>query len=148
MKILNLEGEKIEIKKLSQGRFRLVVNEQELKALWTISNQSACPNILKLLFTEKLTHNQFARTLNDDFWKKIDDVLYINQKGGKMAKYEIYKDKSGLWRWRIKARNGRIIAQGEGYLHKGNAFRGLKCVLDTVGDDACLLESEEVLFLD
>ena len=30
--------------------------------------------------------------------------------------YEYYKDSTGEWRWRLKATNGRIIADsGEGY---------------------------------
>ncbi len=31
-------------------------------------------------------------------------------------KYEIYQDKRGEWRWRLKAANGRILAvSSEGY---------------------------------
>src|SRR5262249_23176662 len=34
-----------------------------------------------------------------------------------MAAFEIYKDKSGQFRWRLKANNGKIIADsGEGYV--------------------------------
>lgn len=34
-------------------------------------------------------------------------------------KYEIYKDKRGEWRWRLKAANGKILAvSSEGYNHK------------------------------
>lgn len=34
-------------------------------------------------------------------------------------KFEIYKAKDGSWRWRLRARNGRIIAAGsEGYARK------------------------------
>jgi uncharacterized protein len=30
-----------------------------------------------------------------------------------------YKDKAGQWRWRLQARNGRVIADsGEGYTRK------------------------------
>ena len=31
--------------------------------------------------------------------------------------FEIYKSK-GMWRWRLKAKNGKIIAHGEGYKTK------------------------------
>ncbi len=38
--------------------------------------------------------------------------------------YEIYKDKAGEWRWRLKARNGRIVANsGEGYKRKSSALK-------------------------
>jgi uncharacterized protein len=32
-------------------------------------------------------------------------------------RFEIYKSK-GEWRWRLKARNGEVIANGEGYKNK------------------------------
>lgn len=36
----------------------------------------------------------------------------------------IYRDRRGEWRWRLTARNGRVIADGgEGYARKGNALR-------------------------
>lgn len=37
---------------------------------------------------------------------------------------EVYPDQSGAYRWRIKARNGRITAtSGESYASKRNAWR-------------------------
>ncbi len=32
-----------------------------------------------------------------------------------MTRFQIYKDKAGEWRWRLRANNHEIIAQGEGY---------------------------------
>ena len=32
--------------------------------------------------------------------------------------FEVYKDKAGEWRWRLKSANGQIIATGEGYKDK------------------------------
>ena len=46
-----------------------------------------------------------------------------------MMHFEIYPDKTGLWRWRLKARNGRIIADGgEGYASKRNTQRAVRLV--------------------
>jgi uncharacterized protein YegP (UPF0339 family) len=40
------------------------------------------------------------------------------------VKLDIYEDAAGEWRWRIVARNGRIVADsGEGYATKSNAKR-------------------------
>jgi uncharacterized protein YegP (UPF0339 family) len=33
----------------------------------------------------------------------------------------IYRGPDGLWYWHIKAGNGEIIAEGEGYEHKADA---------------------------
>jgi uncharacterized protein YegP (UPF0339 family) len=40
--------------------------------------------------------------------------------------YEVYTDKSGYWRWRYVASNGRIIADsGEGYYNKADCLHGI-----------------------
>lgn len=37
--------------------------------------------------------------------------------------FQIYKDRSNLWRWRLLASNNKIIADGsEGYISKQNAI--------------------------
>lgn len=46
-----------------------------------------------------------------------------------MATFEIYKDKSGQFRWRLKAANGKIIADsGEGYVAKSDCQHGIELV--------------------
>jgi len=45
------------------------------------------------------------------------------------AKFEIYKDKSGEFRWRLIHTNGQVIANsGESYKAKANAIGGIKSV--------------------
>lgn len=42
-------------------------------------------------------------------------------------KFELYEDKTGQWRWRLVAKNGKTVADsGEGYHSQGNARRALK----------------------
>jgi len=43
-------------------------------------------------------------------------------------KYQIYKDASGEFRFRLKAANGEIIAQGEGYESKEGCLNGIDVV--------------------
>jgi len=38
---------------------------------------------------------------------------------------EVYRDRFGEWRWRVKAANGEIVAQGESYTRKRDALRGV-----------------------
>jgi uncharacterized protein len=46
------------------------------------------------------------------------------------AKFEVYKDKSGDYRWRLIHTNAQIIANsGEGYTTKVNAAGGTKSVI-------------------
>jgi uncharacterized protein YegP (UPF0339 family) len=39
---------------------------------------------------------------------------------------EVYRDASGEWRWRVKAANGRVIADsGESYVKQTDCLAGL-----------------------
>lgn len=45
------------------------------------------------------------------------------------AEFELFKDKKGEYRWRLKAPNGLIIADsGEGYESKSGAENGINAV--------------------
>jgi len=44
------------------------------------------------------------------------------------AKFELYKDKKGEFRWRLIATNGQVIALGEGYTTKESAKNGIESV--------------------
>jgi len=44
------------------------------------------------------------------------------------AKFEISKDKSGKFRFHLKAANGEIIASGQGYKNKASAEKGIEAV--------------------
>jgi hypothetical protein len=44
------------------------------------------------------------------------------------GKFEVYKDKAGEFRFRLKAGNGEIIAVGEGYKNKASVLSGIESV--------------------
>ena len=44
------------------------------------------------------------------------------------AKFEISKDKSGKFRFHVKAANGEIIAASQGYETKESAHKGIESV--------------------
>lgn len=44
------------------------------------------------------------------------------------AKFEIYQDKKGEYRFRLKAANGQVIATGEGYKSKDSCLNGIESV--------------------
>lgn len=45
------------------------------------------------------------------------------------ATFELYQDKAGEWRWRLRHENGNIIADsGEGYVAKAGAVNGIESV--------------------
>lgn len=46
----------------------------------------------------------------------------------KNPKFEMYTDKAGEFRFRLKARNGQIIAVSEGYKKKASCLNGIESV--------------------
>lgn len=46
----------------------------------------------------------------------------------KNPKFEVYTDKAGEFRFRLKATNGQIIATGEGYKSKSGCMNGIESV--------------------
>lgn len=59
----------------------------------------------------------------------------------KHPKFEIYKDKAGEFRFRLKARNGEIIAASEGYVKKDSCKNGIESVRKNA-PDAPVIEPE------
>lgn len=48
-----------------------------------------------------------------------------------LARFELFRDQGEEWRWRLRHRNGNIIAtSGEGYTRKHNALNGLRSVME------------------
>ena len=46
----------------------------------------------------------------------------------KHPKFEVYQDKAGEYRFRLKASNGEIIATGEGYKAKAGVLNGIESI--------------------
>jgi len=53
-----------------------------------------------------------------------------------MAKFEIYTDKRGEFRFRLKASNGQAILTGEGYKAKASCTNGIESVRKNSKDDS------------
>lgn len=49
-------------------------------------------------------------------------------------KFEVYTDKAGEFRFRLKARNGEIIAVSEGYTAKASCLNGVESVRKNAAD--------------
>ena len=57
-------------------------------------------------------------------------------------KFEVYKDKAGEFRFRLKARNGENIGKSEGYKRKDSCMKGIASVGKNA-PDAKIEEPEE-----
>ncbi len=49
-------------------------------------------------------------------------------------KFEVYADKGGEFRFRLKATNGQIIAVSEGYTSKSSCLNGIESVRKNAAD--------------
>ena len=58
----------------------------------------------------------------------------------KHPKFEVYRDKAGEYRFRLKARNGEIIAVGEGYKSKAGCMNGIDSIKRNAPDAAVVVE--------
>lgn len=52
------------------------------------------------------------------------------------GKFELYKDKAGKFRYRLKASNGQVILSGQGYQTKVSAKNGIGSVQRNAAEDA------------
>ena len=53
----------------------------------------------------------------------------FHHKPTKTGKFEVYKDKAGEYRFRLKAANGEVIAVSEGYRSKKSCLNGIQSVM-------------------
>ena len=64
----------------------------------------------------------------------IEDQTVEGFEAVKHPKFEIYLDKGGEYRFRLKARNGEIIAVSEGYKAKASCINGIESVKKNAPD--------------
>lgn len=50
------------------------------------------------------------------------------------SKFEVYEDRAGKFRFRLKAGNGEVVASGEAYETKAGAHKGCEAVQRAVAD--------------
>lgn len=58
------------------------------------------------------------------------------------GKFEVYEDRGGKYRFRLKASNGQVVASGQGYTSKSAAKDGCESVRKAA-DGAEIIEVEE-----
>ena len=58
----------------------------------------------------------------------------------KNPKFEVYADKRGEFRFRLKATNGQIIATGEGYKAKASCLKGIDSIRRNAPEAAVIIE--------
>ena len=67
-------------------------------------------------------------------WEESEGGVDTEAEAGSGATFELYEDNAGEYRWRLRHRNGNIIADGgEGYASKQKAKQGIDSVKKNAG---------------
>lgn len=106
------------VKQTEKGfRFNLIArNGQIIATSQTYASLKTCQNGV-----ESVKKNAPAANL--------EDQTVENFEAAKCPKFEVYKDKAGEFRFRLKATNGEIIATGEGYKAKPSCLKGIASIV-------------------
>ena len=64
----------------------------------------------------------------------VEDQTKEGYAAEKHPKFEVYADKAGEFRFRLKARNGEVIAVSEGYKAKQSCMNGIESVKKNAPD--------------
>ncbi len=64
----------------------------------------------------------------------VEDRTAKNVTEVKNPKFELYEDKAGEYRFRLKATNGQVIGVSEGYKTKASAESGIESVKENAPD--------------
>ena len=94
---------------LKAGKGEIIATSQ------TYSGEDACMNGI-----ESVRKNAELAKLEDQTVENFETVTN--------PKFEVYLDKRGEYRFRLKARNGEIIATGEGYKAKASCLNGIDSI--------------------
>ena len=84
--------------------------------------------------TEAACKNGIASVTKNAPVAAIEDQTEEGFATQKNPKFEIYTDKAGEFRFRLKAKNGEIIAVSEGYKAKKSCENGIESVKKNVVD--------------
>lgn len=108
---------KFVVKNVKSGiKFDLKAGNGEVIATSEVyTSESACKNGI-----ESVRKNAAAAKLEDQTVENYETVTN--------PKFEMYTDKAGEYRFRLKARNGEIIAVSEGYKAKASCINGIESV--------------------
>ena len=121
---------KFAVRKTRTGiMFNLKANNGEVIATSEVYNsKAACKNGI-----ESVRRNAAVAA--------VEDQTVEGFQKEKHPKFEIYRDKAGEFRFRLKATNGQIIAVGEGYKSLQSCKNGVAAVAKNA-PDASVVEEE------
>ena len=92
--------------------------------------------------TEAACRKGIASVIKNAPIAALEDQTVEGFKTEKHPKFEIYTDKKGEFRYRLKAKNGQIIAVGESYKAKKSVLNGVESVRKNAAEGNIVKEEE------
>lgn len=123
---------KFEVKQVKTGfKFNLKATNGQIIAVSEVyGSENACLNGIESIRSNAPVAN-------------IEDQTVENFEQQKHPKFEMYLDKAGEYRFRLKAKNGEIIATGEGYKAKASCLNGIDSIKRNAPDSPVVKVEEE-----
>lgn len=90
-------------------------NGQVIATSEVYTTEAACKNGI-----ESVKKNAPIANLEDQTVEPVEKAVN--------PKFEVYEDKAGEYRFRLKAKNGEVIAASEGYKAKASCLNGVESV--------------------
>lgn len=84
--------------------------------------------------TEAACKNGIASVKKNAPIAPVEDQTKEGYATEKNPKFEVYKDKAGEFRFRLKAGNGQVIATGEGYKALAGCLNGIESIKKNAPD--------------
>ena len=115
------------------GKFVLkkAANDKVMFNLLAGNNQVICTS---QMYASEATAKNGIESIRKNVGADIEDQTVENFEPKKCPKWELYTDKAGETRFRLKASNGEIIASGEGYKAKASALNGIESIRKNAPD--------------
>ena len=92
--------------------------------------------------TEAACRKGIASVIKNAPIAALEDQTVEGFKTEKHPKFEVYTDKKGEFRYRLKATNGQIIAVSEGYVAKNSCLNGIESVRKNAAEGNIVKEEE------
>jgi uncharacterized protein YegP (UPF0339 family) len=107
---------KFEVKEVKSGiKFNLKAGNGEIIAVSEVyTTENACMNGIE--------------SVRKSCLGEVEDQTVPGFEAKKHPKFEVYKDNAGEFRFRLKAKNGEIIATGESYKAKASCLKGIESI--------------------
>ena len=110
------------------GKFVMKCNKEKGKYSFNLKAGNGEVILVSETYSSEKACRNGIESIRKNAGAPVEDQTVSGYEALKHPKYEIYKDKAGEFRFRLKASNGEIIGVGEGYKAKASCRNGIKSI--------------------